>query len=214
MKRSILSLTALTAALLIGVGVGAVMFSQTSADQTPAVYSSAHGQRAEEQRRRIIFVHELAREFGLSPELVGLVDQFSRRHVDRNLPEWRLIQTPHFMTYVMLSIIQTESEGRPDAVGDDGRARGLTQIWVSTAQQYGVVSAKDLMDPAINIDYAFRHFRYLLRQYRGNLALVLYAWNRGEGRVNGLLRYGFTPANGYAARIFGAKQLKAVSTAD
>ena len=90
------------------------------------------------------------------------------------------------------------------AVGDGGKARGLTQIWVSTAREYGNVTAEQLQRPETNISFAFKHFQHLLQKYRGNLALALYAWNRGSGRVDKLLLYGESPQNGYAKKVYEA----------
>jgi soluble lytic murein transglycosylase-like protein len=80
----------------------------------------------------------------------------------------------------------------------------LTQIWTTTAGQYGEVTFDDLLDPETNIDFSFRHLHYLLKRYRGNLALSLYSWNRGQGTVDRLLRYGQPPNNGYGPRVYKA----------
>ncbi len=104
----------------------------------------------------------------------------------------------------MLSLIYVESKGNTHAVGDGGKARGVTQIWVSTAQDYGDVTAEQLPRPGTNISFAFKHFHHLLKKFQGNLALTLYAWNRGSRKVDQLLRYGEPPGNSYAKKVYQA----------
>jgi len=156
---------------------------------------------------RVHYINDLALEFSVEPMIVTLVDHYSREYLKKDGPEWRLLKTPEFLTYIMLSLIRTESRGNPAAVGDNGRARGLTQIWVSTAREYGEVTAEQLLDPETNISFSFQHFHHLLEKYRGNLALALYAWNRGSGKVDRLLVYGQSPQNGYGRRIYHAALL-------
>jgi hypothetical protein len=150
------------------------------------------------------YINSLSVEFSMDPMIVTLVDQYSRQQLKTEAAEWRLLKTPEFLTYIMLSLIYAESKGDPAAIGDGGRARGLTQIWVSTAKDYGNVSADQLLDPETNISYSFKHFHGLLKKYRGNLAMVLYAWNRGPGTVDRLLLYGQTPENGYGKKVYQA----------
>ena len=150
------------------------------------------------------YINSLSVEFSMDPLVVTLVDQYSRQYLNADRPEWRLIKTPEFLTYIMLSLIYAESKGDPGAVGDGGRARGLTQIWVTTAKDYGNVSPEQLLDPETNISYSFKHFHVLLKKYQGNLAMVLYAWNRGTGTVDRLLVYGQSPENGYGKKVYEA----------
>lgn len=156
---------------------------------------------------QLTHINDLAIEFSIGPGIVTLVDHYSRQFMDDAGPEWRLLGTPEFMTYIMLSLIHAESHGNSGAIGDGGKARGLTQIWVSTAQQYGEVTAAELHHPETNISFAFQHFHYLLKKYRGNLALTLYAWNRGSGTVDKLLTYGESPQNGFAKKVYEAALL-------
>lgn len=194
--------------------VGLLAVIVTFAYQTRFQEMQTHVTLLEEEKLALIdeykhlrYLNGLAMEFSMDPKIVGLVDHFSRLHVRPHLPEWRLLRTPEFMTYVMLSLIWAESKGDANAVGDAGKARGLTQIWVSTAKQYGEVTAAQLLDAETNLSFAFKHFHYLLDKYKGNLALVLYAWNRGPGTVDRLLKYGESPENGYAKRVYEAALL-------
>jgi hypothetical protein len=156
------------------------------------------------ENNHLRYINSLSVEFSMDPMVVTLVDQYSRQYLKGEAAEWRLLKTPEFLTYIMLSLIYAESKGDPGAVGDGGRARGLTQIWVTTAKDYGNVSAEQLLDPETNISYSFKHFHGLLKKYRGNLAMVLYAWNRGPGTVDRLLLYGQTPENGYGKKVYQA----------
>ena len=156
---------------------------------------------------RLHYINDLALEFSVEPMIVTLVDHHSREYLKTDGPEWRLLKTPEFLTYIMLSLIHAESKGNPAAIGDSGRARGLTQIWVSTAREYGEVTAEQLLDPEINVSFSFQHFHHLLKKYRGNLALALYAWNRGAGKVDRLLVYGQSPQNGYGRKVYQAALL-------
>lgn len=160
-----------------------------------------------QENKHLRYINNLAVEFSMDPQIATLVDHYSREYLKKGGPEWRLVRTPEFLTYVMLSVIWAESKGVAQAVGDGGRARGLTQIWLTTAQQYGEVTAEQLLNPETNISYSFQHFHSLLKKYRGNLALTLYAWNRGGGTVDRLLLYGESPANGYAKKVYEAALL-------
>jgi len=165
---------------------------------------SEQNQMLTEKSEHLSYVNDLAIEFSMDPAIVTLVDRYSREYMKNSGPEWRLVRTPEFMSYIMLSLIYVESKGNSDAVGDGGKARGLTQIWVSTAREYGSVTPEQLHRPETNISFAFKHFQHLLQKYRGNLALALYAWNRGSGKVDKLLLYGESPQNGYAKKVYEA----------
>ena len=161
-------------------------------------------QQLRQKHEQLRYINDLAVEFSMDPFIVTLVDHYSRKFLKKTEPEWRLLKTPEFTTYIMLSLIYAESKGDAGTVGDRGKARGLTQIWVSTAQDYGEVTALQLMDPETNIAFSFKHFHHLLKKYKGNLALALYAWNRGHGTVDRLLSYGQSPQNSYGKKVYEA----------
>ncbi len=81
------------------------------------------------------------------------------------------------------AIIEVESGFDPDARSSAG-AVGLMQLMPDTARRYGVA---DRSDPAQNIDGGARYLRDLLAAFKGDLRLVLAAYNAGEGAV---LRHG------------------------
>ena len=194
---------------LIGGLLAGCVYLTYQADQLrdQVVVLIEQNQLLTEKIDHLSYVNDLAIEFSMDPAIVTLIDRYSREHMKNGGPEWRLVRTPEFMSFLMLSLIYVESKGNSDAVGDGGKARGLTQIWVSTARDYGEVTAEQLHLPETNVSFAFKHFQHLLQKYRGNLALALYAWNRGAGRVDKLLRYGESPQNGYARKVYEAALL-------
>jgi len=202
-KKTILFLNAVLLLIVVGaVFEGSLYSSAVREDPATSCEPDTVGSDPEIQRRE--FIRQLSEEFGIEKDIVSIVERFAQSNVNSADPEWRLVQTPEFLTHIMLSLIYAESKGDVSAVGDAGRAVGLTQIWLSTAQQYAPVSRDELLDPETNVDLAFRHFRYLLRKYEGNLALALYSWNRGEGTVDRLIRYGRPPNNSFGPRVYRA----------
>ena len=191
---------------LIGGLLAGCVYLTYQADQLrdQVVVLIEQNQLLTEKIDHLSYVNDLAIEFSMDPAIVTLIDRYSRDHMKNGGPEWRLVRTPEFMSYIMLSLIYVESKGNTHAVGDGGKARGLTQIWVSTAKEYGNVTAEQLHRPETNLSFAFKHFQHLLQKYRGNLALALYAWNRGSGKVDKLLVYGESPQNGYAKKVYEA----------
>ena len=156
--------------------------------------------------RKLRYIHDLAIEFSFDPSLVSLVDHYSKMYVDSAGTEWRFVKNHEFMTHLMLSLIFAESKGNPRARSDGGKARGLTQIWTSTARQYveelGEVTAEELLDPEMNLKFSFRHFQELLRDFQGNVTLALLAWNRGASRVRRIIASHQDPANGFAQKVY------------
>lgn len=96
------------------------------------------------------------------------------------------------------AVIRQESNYDPFAVSPRG-ALGLMQLLPSTAERFGV---KDVFVPAENIQGGVKYLRYLMDRYPGQVALVLAAYNAGEGAVD---RYGGIPpyreTEAYVARI-------------
>lgn len=149
---------------------------------------------------------ELSAEFGFSTDVVVFVQTESmiRMAATPDNPAWRLIRTPENLTYIMLSLIYAESGGDPNAIGDSGKAVGLTQIWTTTAKDYDPEATVDkLRNPEYNVHLGFEHFQRLLEKYRGNITLALHSWNRGEGTVDTLMMAGYIDKidNGYAKKV-------------
>jgi soluble lytic murein transglycosylase-like protein len=59
----------------------------------------------------------------------------------------------------------------------------------------------DLFERDTNLRLGFRYLRMMLEQYEGDLHLALLAYNRGPARVDGILRAGGDPSNGYSLNV-------------
>jgi soluble lytic murein transglycosylase-like protein len=98
------------------------------------------------------------------------------------------------------SVIRVESNFEPRAVSRKG-ARGLMQLMPDTARLLGVENTFDVRQ---NIEGGTRHLRSLMDRYRGNVPLVLAAYNAGAEAVT---RYGGIPpyaeTQAYVTRILG-----------
>ena len=97
--------------------------------------------------------------------------------------------TRHDVSYELLqALMATESGFNRYAVSPKG-AVGLMQLLPATAQRFGLKPlasqpvAKRLFDPALNIETGVRYLRYLSTLFPGDTALVLAAYNAGEGAV-------------------------------
>jgi len=82
---------------------------------------------------------------------------------------------PHLVKAVMI----VESNGNPQAVSEKG-AQGLMQIMPETAQ---MLDLQDPFDPEKNIQAGTRYLRSLYELFKGDLELVLAAYNAGPQRV-------------------------------
>ena len=156
------------------------------------------------ENERLHYIRDLSVEFNLSPMVVLLVDHFSSEICCDDYEAFRLIQTPEFLTFIALSVIHAESGGNVNAIGDSGKALGLTQLHLPTARDYEDVSRDQLFIPETNIRIFFSHFVSLLKHYRGNVALALYSWNRGRSRVDNLISYGLDPSNEFGFKVYEA----------
>jgi len=75
-----------------------------------------------------------------------------------------------------------ESDLNPDAIGDQGRAFGLMQIWHSTAKGHGYTGgAYGLLDPEKNVYYATCELNHLVSVYGFYRGIMGY--NLGETRL-------------------------------
>ncbi len=67
---------------------------------------------------------------------------------------------------LMLAIVQHESGFDPSAMGDNGRAYGLCQIWLTTAQGIGYTGTpQQLLDPETNIYWGSKYLKMSLDKF-------------------------------------------------
>src|SRR5215218_691161 len=98
-------------------------------------------------------------------------------------------------------LVATESEFNRRAVSPVG-AVGYTQLMPSTARFFRPgLDREDLFDRDTNLRVGFRFLKTLINKYDGNVALALTAYNRGPDKVDGILRNGGDPDNGYARLV-------------
>lgn len=101
---------------------------------------------------------------------------------------------------LVMAVIRAESNFQPTAVSPKN-AQGLMQLIPETAVRFNV---KKPFDPEQNIRGGLSYLRWLLAYFEGNVALVVAAYNAGEGAVNrfrGVPPYAET--RGYVKRIMG-----------
>jgi soluble lytic murein transglycosylase-like protein len=77
------------------------------------------------------------------------------------------------------AIIMVESRYNPNAISGKG-AKGLMQLMPVTAKSLGV---DDIFNPEQNIHAGVRHFKFLLKQFDGDIRLALAAYNAGSRSV-------------------------------
>ena len=90
--------------------------------------------------------------------------------------------------YYVLSVVNTESKGIPDARSSAG-AVGLMQLMPRTAEFMGV-DRNALTNPERNMEAGIRYLSRLKRLFNGDLYLMAAAYNAGEGAVK---KYGGIP---------------------
>lgn len=83
---------------------------------------------------------------------------------------------------VVLAVIKAESAFNQRARSSKG-ALGLMQVMPSTARDYGVHDARDLLQIDENIRVGTSHLARLMQRFGGDLPLALAAYNAGEGAV-------------------------------
>ena len=104
---------------------------------------------------------------------------------------------PHLLS----AMARAESAYDPQALSHKG-ARGLLQLMPATAERFGV-KRTELYDPRRNVEAAARYLDFLIREFDGDLDLVLAAYNAGEGNVR---KYAGVPpfreTQNYVRRIY------------
>ena len=96
--------------------------------------------------------------------------------------------------YLVMSVIKVESRFSSKAESDSG-AKGLMQIMPDTAEWAAdhldiAYREEMLFEPQYNIKLGCWYLRELTDAYRGDLLLVLAAYNAGQGNVNQWIKEG------------------------
>ncbi len=139
------------------------------------------------ERERERAIAEFASEFSIPPDLSGQIYTAARRHA--------------IEPQIAFGLVRTESSFRRTAVSHAG-AVGYTQLLPSTARWIAPGTTRTaLFNTETNLDVGFRYLKYLKDKYDGDVDLALTAYNRGQGRVDALLRSGRNPDNGYATAV-------------
>jgi soluble lytic murein transglycosylase-like protein len=81
---------------------------------------------------------------------------------------------------LVLAVIQQESSFDPNAQSPKN-AQGLMQLIPETAERFGV---KNPFDPLENVRGGMSYIRWLLSYFKGDVSLVLAAYNAGEGTID------------------------------
>lgn len=89
---------------------------------------------------------------------------------------------------LIAALVKAESSFDPQALSSQG-AQGLMQIMPATADRFGVAAA-EIFDPEVNLETGVRYLSYLRKLYKGELTLMLAAYNAGEATVE---RFGGVP---------------------
>jgi soluble lytic murein transglycosylase-like protein len=99
---------------------------------------------------------------------------------------------------LVAAVMETESRFQTKARSQVG-AKGLMQLMPKTGRWLG---ARNLYDPAQNVDAGVKYLKYLDSRFPGNLKKTIAAYNAGEGNVR---RYNgippFRETRGYVTRV-------------
>lgn len=106
---------------------------------------------------------------------------------------------------IMLELIKTESNFRPEALSGDG-AKGLCQIRTvtakATAQELGLEYQAELLhDAEYSIKLGTYHFAKLVKLYDYDYHRALTAYNRGIKGLDEYVKRTGTPVSTYSSRI-------------
>jgi soluble lytic murein transglycosylase len=148
----------------------------------------------------------------LSLALLALFLAQSTVHLRREKRENTYVQTARLAAAefkvpfpLVLAVIRTESDFRPNAVSDAG-ACGLMQLLPETFAFLKEDAFEEelpdsaIFDPVVNIRYGTYYLSYLFEKF-GNWFTALAAYNAGEGRVSAWLKDKELSPDGYLKHI-------------
>jgi len=119
----------------------------------------------------------------------------------------RLVErwAPHYSIDPALALALIRVESRFDAAAVSPKnAQGLMQLIPATASRFGVKNAFDIVD---NLKGGLAYLQWLMSYFKGDVALVLAAYNAGEHAVD---RYRGIPP--YSETRAYVKQITAIYT--
>jgi hypothetical protein len=126
-----------------------------------------------------------------APKKIGLItekvrEDFFRTEVPFGPIIYREAKKNNLRPELVAAVIHQESKFKPTARSGAG-AVGLMQLVPRTGRWMG---ARDLMNPAQNIEAGTKYLKYLNDRFDGNETKVIAAYNAGEGNVK---RFGGVP---------------------
>jgi soluble lytic murein transglycosylase-like protein len=206
-RRRLLSWWRASRRVVISLFVAAAMFTLgAAAAREPGLeFLNVALERELKQARRTLMARsgelELAR---LELQRLSRIVEYSRTHripADLATAIYDISLSEGIDPALAFSLVRVESGFTRRAISSAG-AVGFTQVMPSTAfwLQPGL-KYDDLFERDVNLRLGFRYLRMMLEQYDGDLHLALLAYNRGPGRVDGILRSGGDPSNGYSSNV-------------
>lgn len=141
------------------------------------------------QIERFERIHGYSARYGISATLASTIEEIALAEgIDPKLA---------------FELVRLESGFKQTAVSPVG-ALGFTQLMPATARLLSPgITRQKIFEPETNLRLGFRFLGGLIRRYDGNVHLALLAYNRGPHRVDGLIRAGQDPSNGYSRIILG-----------
>ncbi|HEV2148620.1 MAG TPA: transglycosylase SLT domain-containing protein [Longimicrobiaceae bacterium] len=141
------------------------------------------------QIERLERIHANSAKYGISADLAASIEEIAlAEQIDPELA---------------FGLVRVESEFNQRAVSPVG-AVGFTQLMPETARFLAPgISRGEMFDRDTNLRLGFRFLRMMIEKYGGDVQLALLAYNRGPHRVDGLLKAGQNPDNGYARMVLG-----------
>jgi soluble lytic murein transglycosylase-like protein len=135
----------------------------------------------------VLFLKAIVLKPNIDPDLARIVARLVHKYAVRFNKDPNLV----------LAIIAVESDFNPQAVSRQG-ATGLMQVMPHWKKVLGF--EEDLTDPETSIRYGLQVLGFYEQMYK-DPEMVLTAYNRGPGPVDGALMRGASPDNGYSAKV-------------
>jgi soluble lytic murein transglycosylase-like protein len=183
----------------------AVIDSQPASSQQLRLFDQAFD-RAPRVAEAVIEVPPSARSTIAVPPLADVPSPASSTRLPRAVrlaPDVDAAARRHDIDPLLLhAIAHVESRHNAAAVSRAG-ALGMMQVMPATARRFGIDDAPALRDVNVNLDVAATYLKALQQRFGNDLALVLAAYNAGEGAVE---RHGrrvppFAETRGYVREV-------------